>query len=68
MRLLVNGFSILVRQMGNDFLLVDSPVNHPPTDASLILRVDMSERVWGVRLPEGMSTASNRVAIAAVDK
>ena len=64
MRLLVNGFSIPVTQMGRDFLLVDSPVNHPPTDASLILQVDQNERCWNVRLPEGISTASKRVAIA----
>src|SRR6266567_7073708 len=64
MRLLVNGFSIPVTQMGRDFLLVESPVNHPPTDASLILQVDQTERCWSVRLPEGISTASKRVAIA----
>lgn len=63
MRLLVNGFSMPVTQMGSDFLLVESPVNHPPADASLILQVDQSERRWGVRLPEGMSEKSKRVAI-----
>ena len=67
MRLIVNGFSIPVRQMGRDFVLLDSPVNHPPADASLILQVDQSERSWKVRLPEGISTASHRVAIAAKD-
>lgn len=66
MRLLVNGFSIPVSQMGGDFLLIDSPVNHPPADASLILQVDESERRWNVRLPEGMSAVSKRVAIAAI--
>lgn len=64
MRLLVNGFSLPVKQMGRDFLLVDSPANHPPTDASLILKVDQSERCWNVRLPEGISATSKRVAIA----
>ena len=67
MRLIVNGFSIPVRQMGRDFLLLDSPVNHPPADASLILQVDQSERSWNVHLPDGISTASHRVAIAAKD-
>jgi hypothetical protein len=64
MRLIVNGFSIPVTQMGRDFLLVDSPVNHPPTDASVVLQVDESERRWDVHLPEGISAASKRVAIA----
>ena len=44
MRLLVNGSSIAVAQMGPDFLLVDAPINHPPGNASLVLQVDDSER------------------------
>ena len=64
MRLLVNGSSIAVAQMGPDFLLVDAPINHPPGNASLVLQVDQSERRWDVHLPEGISAASKRVAIA----
>jgi len=64
MRLVVNGFSIPVTQMGRDFLLVDGPVDHAPADASLILQVDGSQRRWSVRLPEGISAASNRIVIA----
>ena len=63
MRLLVNGLSLSVRQMGGDFLLVDQPVNHPPAIANMVLRVDESERGWPVRLPKGISADSNRVAI-----
>jgi hypothetical protein len=66
MRLLVNGNSIAVAQMGPDFLFVDAPINHPPGSASLILQVDQSERRWNVDLPEGMSSTSKRVAIASV--
>ena len=65
MRLLVNGSSIAVAQMGPDFLLVDAPINHPPGNARLVLQVDQSERRWDVNLPEGISAASKRVAIAA---
>jgi hypothetical protein len=64
MRLLVNGGSISVVQMGPDFLLVDAPINHPPGDASVVLQVDQSERRWNVRLPDGISADSKRVAIA----
>jgi len=53
--------------MGRDFVLVDFPVNHPPADASLLLQVDQCERGWDIRLPDGISVASNRVAIAARD-
>ena len=54
MRLLVNGSSIAVAQMGPDFLLVDGPIDHPPGNASLVLQVDQSERRWDVHLPEGI--------------
>jgi hypothetical protein len=65
MRLLVNGGSIPVVQMGPDFLLVDAPIDHPPGGASVVLQVDESERRWNVRLPDGISAASKRVTIAA---
>ena len=65
MRLLVNGSSIAVAQMGPDFLLVDAPINHPPGNARLVLQVDQSERRWNVHLPEGISTGPKRVTIAA---
>ena len=64
MRLLVNGSSIAVVQMGPDFLFADAAIDHPPGNASLVLTVDQVERRWNVRLPEGISTASKRVAIA----
>jgi len=65
MRLLVDGGSILVEQLGPDFLLVNAPFDHPPGDASMVLQVDQSERRWNVHLPHGISAGSKRVAIAA---
>jgi hypothetical protein len=64
MRLLVNGTSMSVAQMGPDFLLVDAPIAHPAGEASLVLQVDQSERQWKIRLPDGVSSKSGRVAIA----
>lgn len=64
MRLLVNGLSLPVAQMGPDFVLLDSPVNHPPAAASVVLQVDQSERRWNVNLPNGISADQKRVAIA----
>jgi hypothetical protein len=63
--LLFRGHSIPVAQLGPDFLLLDAPADHPPGPASIILRVDQSERQWPVRLPQGISAASKRVAITA---
>ena len=64
MRLFINGASISITHMGPDFLLVESPKDFPPGEASIFLKVDDSESQWKVRLPEGISKHSNRVALA----
>ena len=61
--LILNGNSIPVAQLGPGFLLLDAPGDHSPCEASLVLRVDESERRWTVRLPNGISSDSKRVAI-----
>jgi hypothetical protein len=63
--LLLRGQTIPVVQMGPDFLLVDAARDQAPGDASLVLKVDASERTWHVRLPDGISGTSRRVAIAS---
>jgi hypothetical protein len=40
MRLLLNGSTIPVAQMGPDFLILQSATEHPPSDATLELCVD----------------------------
>ena len=66
MRLLLNGSSIPIVQMGPDFLILQSAMEHPPGDATLELCVDASERRWKVQLPRGISSASRTVTIARV--
>ena len=63
--LMFRGQSIPVAQLGPDFLLLDGPADHAPGPASILLRVDQSEKRWDVRLPNGISSASKRVAITA---
>ena len=65
MELIVNGSSISVTHMGPDFLLIEPSHDHPPGEATLVLQVDESERRWQVNLPDGISKASKRVALAA---
>ena len=65
LRLLVNGFSLPVAQLGLDFILLDAPVNHAPTAATVVMQVDQNERRWNVRLPNGISAENKRVQIAA---
>ena len=64
MRLLLNGGALPIAQMGPDFLILESATEHPPTDATIELRIDASERRWKVRLPHGLSNTSRTVTIS----
>jgi hypothetical protein len=64
MQLLVNGASLGITHMGRDFIIIESAAEYPPGVASLLLKVDDSESRWNVRLPDGISAGSKRVAIA----
>lgn len=66
MRLLVNGSSVSVDQMGPNFLLVSNAIDHPPADAKLVLQVDENKREWRVHLPNGISSGCKRVIISTV--
>jgi hypothetical protein len=66
MRLLVNGTSLPMAQLGPDFLVLDAAIDHPPADASILLGVDESERQWRVQLTEGISASSKRVVISPI--
>ena len=67
MRLILNGSSIRVTHMGLDFVLIESPTDHPPCEAFLFLKVDESESQWKVQLPEGISKGSNRVVLGLLE-
>lgn len=67
MRLLLNGTSFRITQMGPDFLFVDSPADLPPGRAAIEFQVDDSENRWNVHLPDGISAGSKRVALAATE-
>lgn len=66
MRLLLEGASLLVGQLGPDFLLLKEPIDHPPANATIVLCVDGNERQWNVHLPKGISASSKRVVISAL--
>jgi hypothetical protein len=66
MLLIVDGLSLVLAQMGPDFVFLESPVDHsrPPGPASLCMQVDQSERLWSVYLPNGIAANQQRVEIA----
>jgi hypothetical protein len=64
MQLIINGESISITHMGPDFLIIESPREHPPGEATIVLQVDQSERRWTVRLPDGLHHGQKRVPIS----
>jgi hypothetical protein len=63
MQLLVDGNTIPVAQAGPDFVLLKTAFDHPSCKARFVIRVDEDERHWAVRLPDGISSSSNRVSV-----
>ena len=63
MRLLLNGTSFRIAQMGPDFLFVESPGDHPPARATIEMQVDGSQRTWEVTLPQGIKAGEPRVCL-----
>jgi hypothetical protein len=64
MQLIINGLSLGITHMGRDFVRIETAAEYPPCEASIWLKVDEIESQWKVRLPEGISKDSNRVALA----
>jgi hypothetical protein len=66
MRLLLNGVSFRIAQMGPDFLFIESPSTQPPARATIELQVDDARRTWEVNLPQGIKAGDERVVLAAI--
>lgn len=60
---MLEGETLPVGQVGPDFLLLKTPLDHLPAEGTLIIRVDDNEHRWPVRLPAGSSAADRRVVI-----
>ncbi len=64
MELRVNGHVLRIAQMGRDFLMLKNPIDHPPAEAEIYLRIDESESRWRVRLVEGISPENRKTKVA----
>ena len=64
MHLELDGKTLSVGQLGPDFLILDTAIDHPPARGRLFFSVDGNEREWDIHLPEGLSAGSRRVVIA----
>ncbi len=63
MELRLNGSTLPISQMGPDFLVLKQPVDHPPADAEITLRIDDSESRWRVHLVEGISIGRRKTMV-----
>ena len=66
MRLLLNGFSLRIGQLGPDFLILREFREHPACEAEISLTVDGQEERWPVYLPEGPRPSDQRTPIAKI--
>lgn len=66
MHLSVNGHTLSIGQLGPDYVILDAPIDYPPSDAEIFLSVDGKESRWKVRLTDGLSASQgeSRISIA----
>jgi hypothetical protein len=66
MRLLLDGHSLRIAQLGPDFLILREPTEHPPANAEITLAVDGKEERWLVHLPEGIRREHRRIPVSKI--
>ncbi len=64
MELHINGHVLPIAQLGPDFLVLNSPVDHPPTEAEIAMFIDGRESRWPIHLFDGVSAMTRRTRIA----
>jgi len=60
----VNGCVLPVAQLGPEFLVLRTPVEHPPCDAEIAMSIDGHESRWAVHLLNGIQIGCRRTAIS----
>lgn len=63
MHLIVNGDTIPLAQLGPDMVILDAPIELPPTDAEIVLSIDGRVDRWPVGLVEGASLDSKVIKL-----
>jgi len=64
MTLSVNGHVLPIAQLGPDFLILRTTVEHPAANAEISLTIDGDESRWTVHLANGIHPDRVRTAIA----
>ena len=61
----LNGYVLPVAQLGPEFLILRTPIDHPPCDAELAMSIDGDESRWSVHLPHGIRAEPGKTRISA---
>lgn len=64
MHLSVNGHVLTIGHLGPDYVILDTPIDHPPANAEISLSVDGKTNRWPVRLVDGLSANCPRSRVA----
>jgi len=64
MHLSVNGHTLTIGHLGPDYVVLDTSIDYPPSDAEISLSVDGRKSQWKVRLLDGLSASQARSRIS----
>lgn len=64
MHLSVAGQVLTIGRLGPDYVILDSPIDHPPSVAEVSLSVDGQANRWQVWLADGLSASRPRTPIS----
>jgi hypothetical protein len=64
MELCIKGRVLPIAQLGPDFLVLRTPIDHPPDNAEIGKWIDGREERWTVRLPEGIQSNRRKTPIS----
>jgi hypothetical protein len=65
MQIIVDQRRFSVAQVGPDFLVLNEPLNLPPTRAELVVRIDDTEKRRTIFFPDGVRASDERTRIAS---
>ncbi len=64
MHLTVNGRVLSIGQLAPGFIMLDDPIDLPPSDAEIFMSIDGRERRWSVRLVDGIQNTDRETRIS----
>ncbi len=64
MELRVNGSTLAIGQLGPNFIILDNPPAHAPTEGEIHMWIDDEFSHWHVQLPDGIDPTQIRTKIA----